>query len=317
MRAIFILFVTVIHFSWISEGHGKTNRIFVTNEASDTVSVIDIKSEKVIKEIAVGKRPRGIGISPSRHEIYVAISAENKIAVIDPISLKIIRSFACGDDPETFSVHGNGNIYISNEEDAKASVYTPEGVLLAEIEVGIEPEGVAISPNGDTVIVTSESSNMLHIIDIPSHKIRHNVLVGARPRSVAFGEVNQIAYATSEITSEIRSIDTVNGTTLNKTQLADSSAKPKDIIIIDEKKLAFVAGGRSNKVFVMNTETFKIENTISVGGRVWGLAKNNSGRKIYSTDGLDHQVSVIDVEKLQRINTIKVGKFPWGILVDD
>ncbi len=80
-------------------------------------------------------------------------------------------------------MHPNGNIYISNEDAAKASVIDPASAkVIAEIPVGLELEGVAISPDGKQVIVTSESTNMLHIIAVPEHKVVANILVGAPAR---------------------------------------------------------------------------------------------------------------------------------------
>ena len=136
------------------------DRVFVTNEKSNNISVINAETLVIEDTINVGDRPRGIGLSPDSSELYVAISEENKIVVIDPNSLEILRDFKAGSDPETFAVHPNGNIYISNEDDAKASVYDPKtGKELAVIKVGLEPEGVTISPDGKRVIVTSDSTN--------------------------------------------------------------------------------------------------------------------------------------------------------------
>ena len=154
-----------------------TGRIFITNEKGNTVSVINGETLEIEGEIAIGERPRGIGISPDGTEVYVAVSEENLIAVFDPKTLEILRKFQSGSDPETFAVHPNGNIYISNEDDAKATVYNPRtGDLIAEIQVGLEPEGVAISPDGSKVIVTSESTNMLHVITVPGNTITDNIL---------------------------------------------------------------------------------------------------------------------------------------------
>ena len=164
--------------------YAASGRIFITNERSNNISVIDGSSLEIEKTIEVGDRPRGIGISPDGTELYVAISEENVIAVIDLKTLELLRKFNAGSDPETFAVHPNGNIYISNEDDAKASVFNPRtGEQIAEIQVGLEPEGVAISPDGRHVIVTSESTNMLHVIQVPEHTIVANILVGARPRA--------------------------------------------------------------------------------------------------------------------------------------
>ena len=297
---------------------GATGRVFVTNERSDSVSVIDAGSNKVIKTIPIGKRPRGIGLAPDRSEVYVAVSGDNAIAVFDPQTLELLRTFDSGDDPETFAVHSNGNIYISNEEDAKASVFNPKtGELLAEIEVGIEPEGVAISPDGTRVLVTSESTNMLHVIAIPEHTIVHNIVVGARPRAATFSADSKTAYATSEISGEVKKIDVQSGTIIGKMPLSDDKAKPKDILLSRDGKRLFVAGGRANRVFVLNANSLEIIKSIPVGKRVWGLALSRDGKRLYSTDGVDHQVSVIDTESNSVTATIPVGKFPWGVIIDD
>src|SRR5262245_30924900 len=49
-------------------------RLFVTNEVSGDISVIDVGAAKVVTTIPVGKRPRGIKISPDGSLLYVALS---------------------------------------------------------------------------------------------------------------------------------------------------------------------------------------------------------------------------------------------------
>src|SRR2546428_9827801 len=51
-----------------------STRIYVTNEASGDLSVIDAASQSVIATIPVGKRPRGIRVSPDKSTLYVALS---------------------------------------------------------------------------------------------------------------------------------------------------------------------------------------------------------------------------------------------------
>ncbi len=249
------------------------DRIFVTNEKSNTMSVIDAETRKVEHTIDVGDRPRGIGLSPDSSELYVAISEENKIVVLDPNSLKILRDFEAGSDPETFGVHPNGNIYISNEDDAKASVFDPKtGKQLAEIKVGLEPEGVAVSPDGKRVIVTSESTNMLHVIKAPENVIESNILIGSRPRAAVFTKSGDIAYATAEISGEVVKVDMNKAKILKTASLGDAKAKPKDVILAKDEKTIYVAGGRANKIIVMDADTLEIIKGIPVGKRVWGLA---------------------------------------------
>ena len=292
--------------------------IFVTNERSDDISVINGETLEVEATIPIGGRPRGIGLSPDGKELYVAVSEENSIAVLDPASLEVLRKFESGSDPETFAVHPNGNIYISNEDDAKATVFNPlTGEQVAEIPVGLEPEGVAVSPDGSKVIVTSESTNMLHIIGVPDHTIVANVLVGARPRSAVFNADGSLAYSTSEISGEVKKVDMSTFKILSKAKIADEKAKPKDIILSKDEKTVYVAGGRANQVLVMDAEKMELITGIPVGKRVWGLAMTSDGKRIFTTDGVSGTVSVIDTTTNKRIKTIEVGKFPWGVVVDD
>jgi len=293
-------------------------RIFVTNERSNTVSVIDAKSLTIESTIEIGKRPRGIGLSPDNTELYVAVSEENKIVVVDPDTLKILREFEAGSDPETFGVHPNGNIYISNEDDAKATVFDPKtGKKIAEIKVGLEPEGVAVSPTGERVIVTSESTNMLHVIKTPENIIENNILVGSRPRAAIFNNSGNIAYATAEISGEVVKVDIVKGKIIQTASTGDSKSKPKDVILSKDENVIYVAGGRANKVVVMDANTLEIIKEIPVGKRVWGLAMSGNGEYIFTTNGVSGTVSVIDTGKNEVIKTIKVGEFPWGVVVKD
>jgi len=295
-----------------------TLRVFVTNEKDDSISVIDSRTNKVEKTIAVGKRPRGIGLAPDGTEFYVALGAENAIAVVDPKSLAVLRKIPSGDDPEAFDVHSNGNIYLSNEDDAKATVLNPKsGQIVAQIPVGLEPEGVAVSPDGKQVIVTSESTNMLHVINVPGHEVIANILVGSRPRAAVFSKDGKWAYASSEIGGEVKRIDMSNHKIVNKRVLADDQAKPKDVRLSKDERTLYVAGGRANKVFVLDAETLEIKKDIPVGERVWGLAISRDGRRLYTTNGLSHSVSVIDTTKSEVMATVDVGQFPWGIVIDD
>ena len=164
-----------------------TYRLFVTNEAGDSVTVIDTRTGEVERTVDVGDRPRGIGFGPGRERVYVALGNENAIGVINTETLELESKIPAGSDPEAFAVHPNGTIYLSNEDEGLATALDPEtGKTLAEIKVGLEPEGVGVSPDGKQVLVTSESSNMVHVISVADNKIVANILVGARPREVAF-----------------------------------------------------------------------------------------------------------------------------------
>ena len=49
-------------------------KLFVTNEVGGDITVIDVGTHEAVATIAVGKRPRGVRVSPDAAMVYVAVS---------------------------------------------------------------------------------------------------------------------------------------------------------------------------------------------------------------------------------------------------
>jgi YVTN family beta-propeller protein len=126
--------------------------IYVTNEDSDNVSVINRQSGDVVATIMVGKKPRGIAASLGREHprIYVANSGSNSISVIDPTTNKV-------------------------------EIEIP-------IRFGIGPEGIAVarmSPEKELIFVTNYGSDNVSVLDVSTYQEIDKINVGDGPIAVA------------------------------------------------------------------------------------------------------------------------------------
>jgi PQQ-dependent catabolism-associated beta-propeller protein len=312
------LLLSTLVFVSASAWADPTYRLFVTNEKSDTVSVIDSRTGELETTLEIGQRPRGIGLSPDHKTLYVALSEENAIGVVDVASLKLLKKLNAGEDPETFDVHPNGNLYLSNEDDAKATVINPEsGEIIEEIRVGLEPEGVAVSPDGSIVMVTSESTNMVHVIDTNAHKVVANILVAARPRGLAFNKDGSHAYVSSEIGNEIAIIDTKTMKIIKKATVDINKSKPMAIRLSPDDKTLYLTTGRAAKVAIMDADTLELKGSVAVGKRVWGAELSRDGSTLFTANGVSNTISVVDTASQKTVKEIEVGKGPWGVALDD
>ena len=52
-----------------------------------------------------------------------------------------------------------------------------ERKLVAQIDVRVEPEGMAVSHDGKWAITTSETTNMVHWIDVQKQELTHDISV--------------------------------------------------------------------------------------------------------------------------------------------
>src|SRR5512145_181030 len=82
--------------------------VYVSNERSNDVTIIDAATDAVVATVKVGDRPRGIAAAPDGRQVYVAISEEDIIAVLDTASRQVTGKLKAGSDPEAFAVSPDG-----------------------------------------------------------------------------------------------------------------------------------------------------------------------------------------------------------------
>src|SRR6478735_10679747 len=96
---------------WLAAGSPALAYIaYVSNEKSNTVSVIDTEKWAVTNTIKVGQRPRGIEFTRDGKFVLVAVGDDDKIEVIDAATQKVVDSLPSGPDPELFTQDAAGKL---------------------------------------------------------------------------------------------------------------------------------------------------------------------------------------------------------------
>lgn len=86
----------------------KNRRVFVTNQRSGTVSVIDAETFVVLKTIKVGTEPVGCALTPDGKRLYVANFSSDSVSVINAHSGHVIKTIKhVGPKPRAIAIQGN------------------------------------------------------------------------------------------------------------------------------------------------------------------------------------------------------------------
>ena len=328
----------------------KSYRVYVTNERSGDLTVIDGGDFKVIATIPVGKRPRGIHVSPDNKTIYVAVSGtpveappqldahgnpifERKrgddadddsgadksadgIAVVDVATGKLTRKLQAGSDPEEFALSRDGrSIYISNEDVKTASVIDIGAAKVAHIiPVGQEPEGVTPTPDGKQFYVTCEAGGDIYVIDTTTYKVAGHFKVNGRPRSVAFLSNGAIGFIPSESAGEFNVIDPLKIEVIKTITLPTGSRPMHATVSADDQRL-YLSNGRAGTIAVIDAHSYQLLDSVKVGTRPWGIGLSPDGKLLFSANGPSNDVSVVDLAAGREVMRIKAGASPWGIAI--
>ena len=148
-----------------------------------------------------------------------------------------------------------------------------------------------------------------------------NVLVGARPREVAFSPDGRFFWVTSEVAGHVSKVDrsTNRVVAVNRRLRREINprVKPKGVLLDAAARRLYVSLGRGNAVAVLDPDTLDLQGSVEVGVRAWGIALSRDGKRLYAANGPDSTLSVIDTESLAEIATIPTGEMPWGVVLDD
>jgi YVTN family beta-propeller protein len=315
-------------------------RVFVSNEDSGDVTILEASTGKVLATIPVGKRPRGLRVARDGSTLYVALSGSPKggpnvdetqlpppdraadgIGVVQLAEHRLERILPSGADPETFDLVGK-SLVISNEDTAQASIVAlGSGEVERSLPVGGEPEGVTARPDGRVVYVTSEADHEVAVLDPMKQQVVGRFAVGKRPRSVAFSADGRHAYVTNELGGSVSVVDAQNHRVVQTIDLSlpgsnGPAPRPMGIALAPDGDHAYVTTGRGRSVIELELRGNTVSRTLAdVGARPWGIAATEDGKRLYVANGPSNDVAVIDTGAWRVVARIPVGRSPWGVAI--
>jgi len=240
-----------------------TKKVYVTNEFSNTLSVINGVTDSKADTISVGSFPYGVAVNPFNDRVYVTNRGSNTVSVIDgPTSTKL-SNIIVGNSPVGIAVNPSSNwIYVANINSGTVSVM--DGItnkVTDTITVGKAPYGVAVNPVTNKVYVTNIQSNSISVIDGKTNKVTGTITVGNSPVGVSTNTLTNMIYVTNHASNSISVID---GKTNKVTGTITVGTSPVGVSANPVTNKVYVTNIQSSTVSVIDGKTNRVVNTIIV-----------------------------------------------------
>lgn len=288
---------------------------YVPNEGSGSLSVIDIATDLVVAEIAVGKKPRGTVISPDGRFAYVSDQPENRLVIVDLAKRQASGEVALGESPEGVGISPDGRWVAAAVEESNDVVFVDTQAQAKAFVVkvsGKNPEHAVFSPDGRLVFVSAEEGEAVNVIDVAKRADVARIPVGARPRGIGFSPDGARAYIAAENSDEVYVIDTHSLTVAHR---LTAGSRSNGIAVHPNGRWLYVSNGGAASVSVIDTTSLATVATVAVGQRPWNMALSPDGAKLYVACGRSGSVVVVDALRHTRLAEIPVGKLPWGVAI--
>jgi YVTN family beta-propeller protein len=143
-------------------------RAFTANHESNAVSIIDTRTDRLLRSVPVSRAPHSVAVSPDGTTVLVAGYEANTADLIDAKSLRRTGPFKVGKKPQSVAfARDGGHAYVVNEGDGTVSVLDGHtGALTATIRVGHSPRTVAVSPDGRLAYVSNGDDDTITVLRV-------------------------------------------------------------------------------------------------------------------------------------------------------
>ena len=304
-------------------------RLYVACEASNSVIIVDLSNDRIIREIGVGMQPHFVCLSPDGSRAYVSNRASDNVSVIDTHTYKVLSTIAVGDEPHEIAITKDGStMYVVNAGTWDVSVVDlGTNTEIKRLAASRGPWGAAISPDGSDIFVSNNLPRFgefrtaplseVTMIDTKTATVKKRIqLSGANLiQGIAVSPDNEFVLVTLvrsknlvPMTRNIQGWIMTNGIGIiwkdgRVDQLLldaynDFFADPTDVVFSVDGKYAFVTGGGVQEVAVIDVQAMKSFLT----------ATSDSERIKKLPDYLGSSVQFV-------ARRIKVGQSPRGMVV--
>jgi YVTN family beta-propeller protein len=215
-----------------------------------------------------------------------------------------------------------GNDTVSVVPLAPLTVSNYENPTETLIHVGVNPESLAVSPDGSQVWVADTgpqtggpqngepSLGGISVISTATDTVTATLPLPADPRDVAFSPSGGTVYVTTS-----QGLYVFSTATSKVVAVVPGLGNPEGVAVSADGTSVYVTNTDQGLVDVISAATNQVTGTIGVGQLPWQLAFSPNGATLYVANGDSDSVSVISTASNQVTGTISDSGDPVSVAV--
>ncbi|WP_326657832.1 YVTN family beta-propeller repeat protein [Streptomyces sp. NBC_00385] len=230
------------------------SRVYVPNTNSDTVSVIDPATYKVIETIPVGRQPQHVVPSWDLKTLWVNNDVGDSLTAIDP---------ATGKAGKTVGVSDPYNLY-----------FTPNGTYAV----------VMASMDRELVFRDAHTMKTAKTVPVSCAGVNH----------ADFSADGRYFIVSCEFSGELLKVDTAKMKVVGQQKLPFKGAMPQDVKLSPDGSTFYIADMTANGMWVLDGEKFTTPELLPTGKGCHGLYVSRDAKEMYISNRGEGSVSVFD-----------------------
>lgn len=277
--------------------------LYVQNSNSSSISVIDLATNAILRNITVDGTLHNIKLSEDQLTLYIITSDRDSgtIFMLNTTSNELMKEISTEVSVQDIAIF-NGTMYASDVRGGKVLVMNLNGTLVDEIYVGSRPQYMEVRPDGQVLYVT-RLGGPISVVDLEQKIVIKEIDSESMPHRLSFTNGGEVLFVVNAESDTLSVIDSRKHEVIKTIPVGDS---PEYVALNPDETLAYVTNIDSNTVSIVDAD--KVVNEIPVGSGPYGIAFSADGGDLaYVSNMRGNDVSVINTASSKVTATISAG----------
>lgn len=215
-----------------------------------TLVAVDRETMATRSQWALGRRARGIAVSPGSPHVAVAFEGTNEVGILRDLNDKQFLMAGMDQTPGQLRYVKNGSMLIvtHDQERQLTMVDSASGKIVVALPLPIRPENLCFNSDGGQLFITGEGLDGVVVVYPYQSQVAATLLSGKSPGPMAVSSQPQYLFVTSPST------DTVSVLDVRTQKLAAVIAvgnNPRCIVFTPDNQMALVLNQRSGDMAII------------------------------------------------------------------
>jgi YVTN family beta-propeller protein len=293
-------------------------RIYVPNSKSDTVDVIDPKTDKVVEHFATGALPQHVTPSYDLQTLWVDNDMGNTLTPIDPRTTKPGKPIPVT-DPYNLYFTPDGRYAIVVAERLQRLDFRQAHTMKLHRSLNVQCAGVDhmdFTADGRYALASCEFSGQMVVVDIPHERVVGHVALkaGGMPQDVKLSPDGKVFYVADMMANGVWLIDAGS---MKKIGFVPTGSGAHGLYASRDAKVLYVSNRAEGSVSLISFATRKVVRKWKLPGSaspdMGGVSAD--GRTLWLSGRYSAEVYAINTSTGKLRARIRVGSGPHGLCV--
>lgn len=293
-------------------------RVYVPNTVSNTVTVIDPSTYKVIDTIPVGRLPQHVTPSYDMKTLWVLNDKGNSLTEIDPATGHKGKTIPV-EDPYNMYYTPDGKYAIVVAEQRERLMFRDARTMDLKDALWVPCKGVDhmdFSADGLYLIASCEFGKRMIKVDVQSRKLEGSLDLGPHtmPQDVKLSPDGQVFYVADMMANGVHLIDGANFKVIG---FLPTGKGAHGLYVSRDSKVLYVSNRDEGTISLIDFASRNVVKkwTLPGGGSPDMGGVSADGKVLWLSGRYNEEVYAIDTADGRLIARIPVGKGPHGLCI--